>query len=125
GGDGAPATRERAQASLQPQSKLGLAAASLATPQAAVELAASAARATIDRAKYETVTELAQLEAWLAEARAAGRFAFDIETTSLDAMQAEFVGFSFAVAPGGTCYVPLGHRVGSGFDFSGGNLRQL
>jgi len=121
----APATRERAQASLQPPSKLGLAAASLATPQAAVELAASAARATIDRAKYETVTELAQLEAWLAEARAAGRFAFDIETTSLDAMQAEFVGFSFAVTPGRACYVPLGHRAGSGFDFSDGKLQQV
>src|SRR5262249_3830409 len=123
--EGRPATRDRAQASPQRPSKLGLAAASLATPQAAVELAASAARATIDRAKYETVTELAQLEAWLAEARAAGRFAFDIETTSLDAMQAEFVGFSFAVTPGRACYVPLGHRAGSGFDFSDGKLQQV
>ena len=47
------------------------------------------------------------------EARAAGRFAFDTETTSLDPMQAEFVGFSMAVAPGRACYVPLGHRVGA------------
>ena len=86
-----------------------------ATPQAAVVLAATRAKAQkIDRSKYETVTELAQLEAWIAEARAAGRFAFDIETTSLDAMQAEFVGFSMAVAPGRACYVPLGHRVGAG-----------
>jgi len=120
-----PATRQPAQASLRPQSKPAIAAGRLATPQAAVELAASAARAIIDRTKYETVTEPARLEAWLAEARAAGRFAFDIETTSLDAMQAEFVGFSFAVAPGRACYVPLGHRVGSGFDFSDGNLQQL
>ena len=96
-----------------------------ATPQAAVALATSAAKAKIDRSKYETVTELSRLEAWLAEARAAGRFAFDIETTSLDAMQAEFVGFSLATAPGRACYVPLGHRAGSGFDFSDGNLQQV
>jgi len=42
--------------------------------------------------------------------------AFDLETTSLDPMQAEFVGFSLAVAPGRACYVPLAHRAGSGFD---------
>ena len=79
-----------------------------------VALAASLAKAKIDRSKYETVTELPRLEAWIAEARAAGRFAFDTETTSLDAMQAEFVGFSLAIAPGRACYVPLGHRAGSG-----------
>ena len=33
-------------------------------------------------------------------AREAGRFAFDTETTSLDPMQAELVGFSMAIAPG-------------------------
>src|SRR5262249_56137468 len=37
----------------------------------------------------------------------------------------EFVGFSFAVAPGRACYVPLGHRAGSGFDFSDGVLEQV
>jgi len=50
--------------------------------------------------------------------------AFDLETTSLDPMQAEFVGFSLAVAPGRACYVPLAHRAGSGFDFGDGNIRQ-
>jgi DNA polymerase-1 len=99
---------------------------SAATPQAAVALAANAAKAQkIDRSKYEAVTELAQLEAWMAEARAAGRFAFDIETTSLDGMRADLVGFSLATAPGRACYVPLGHSAGSGFDFGDGNLRQI
>ena len=111
--------------SLRPQSKSVVPAAGGATPRAAVELAMRAARTKIDRSKYETVTKLPQLEAWLAEARATGRIAFDIETTSLDAMQAEFVGFSFAVAPGRACYVPLGHRAGSGFDFSEGTLEQV
>ncbi len=41
-------------------------------------------------------------------------------------MQAEFVGFSLAVAPGKSCYVPLGHRVGAGsFDFGDGDLKQV
>src|SRR5436190_1092621 len=117
---GEPATAATAKADAKPAT-----VSSGATPQAAVALATSAAKAKIDRSKYETVTELSRLEAWLAEARAASRFAFDIETTSLDAMQAEFVGFSLAVAPGRACYVPLGHRAGSGFDFSDGNLQQV
>ncbi len=80
----------------------------------------------IDRSKYATVTELPQLEAWIAEARETGHLAFDMETTSLDPMQAEFVGFSMAVAPGRACYVPLGHRVGAGsFDFGEGDLKQI
>jgi DNA polymerase I len=97
-----------------------------ATPQAAVMAATRAAKALkIDRSKYETVTEPARLEAWLADARAAGRFAFDTETTSLDAMCADLVGFSLAVAPGRACYVPLGHRIESGFDFGGVALHQM
>ena len=33
-------------------------------------------------------------------------------------MQADFVGFSMAIAPGQACYVPIGHRAASGaFDF--------
>ena len=109
-------------ADAKPSAKPG-SAPSGATPQAAVALASGVAKAKIDRSKYETVTELPQLEAWIAEARAAGRFAFDTETTSLDPMQAEFVGFSLAVAPGRACYVPLGHRVATGgFDFGEGDI---
>jgi DNA polymerase I len=117
---GEPATAATAKAGAKPAT-----VSSGASPQAAGALVTSAAKAKIDRSKYETVTELSRLEAWLAEAHAAGRFAFDIETTSLDAMQAEFVGFSLATAPGRACYVPLGHRAGSGFDFSDGNLQQV
>ena len=90
-------------------------------PLAAVRAAVAAAKAeSIDRTKYETVTSLARLEAWIAEAFATGRVAFDTETTSLDPMHAEFVGFSLATTPGRACYVPLGHRVARGtFDFDG------
>jgi DNA polymerase-1 len=101
--------------------------ASAATPQAAVTAAATAAKAAkIDRSQYETVADLPRLEAWIEQAYAAGRLAFDTETTSLDPMQAEFVGFSMAVAPGKACYVPLGHRPASdAFDFGGEELKQV
>ena len=96
------------------------------TPGATAEAARQLARGKIERSGYETVTDLVSLENWIAQARAAGRFAFDIETTSLDPMQAEFVGFSIAVAPGKACYVPLGHRPASGaFDFGEGSLKQV
>ena len=42
----------------------------------------------------------AHFERWLDALRAADVFAFDTETTSLDYMQAEIVGVSFAVEPG-------------------------
>jgi DNA polymerase-1 len=96
------------------------------TPSGGAAAALEAAKSPIDRSKYETVADLARLEAWIADARAAGRFAFDIETTSLDPMQAEFVGFSMAVAPGRACYVPLAHRPASdAFDFGEGGLKQV
>jgi DNA polymerase-1 len=97
------------------------------SPQAAVTAISSKLKGlSVDRSKYETVTELPQLEAWIAEARAAGRFAFDTETTSLDPMQADFVGFSMAISPGRACYVPIGHRAASGaFDFGDAHPKQV
>jgi DNA polymerase-1 len=93
----------------------------VATPSAAVHALARIARETpIDRAKYETVTTPERLAEWLDRCRAAGRFAFDTETTSLDAMRADIVGFSLCVAPGVACYVPIGHTSGGGDLFGGG-----
>ncbi|MCK4772961.1 MAG: DNA polymerase I, partial [Candidatus Latescibacteria bacterium] len=43
---------------------------------------------------------------------------FDTETTGLDPMRADLIGFSLAVVPGKACYVPLSHRKSTaGFDF--------
>jgi DNA polymerase I len=78
-----------------------------------------------DRSQYETVVDIERLRAWVADARAAGRLAFDIEGASLDPMCAEFVGLAMAVAPGKACYVPLQHRAAEGLDFSGGKPRQV
>ncbi len=58
---------------------------------------------------YETVTELAALERWVAEATEAGLVALDTETDGLDALRANLIGFSMATAPGRACYVPLRH----------------
>ncbi|WP_408887616.1 DNA polymerase I [Roseomonas haemaphysalidis] len=69
--------------------------------------------ATLDDAApfgpYETVTDLATLERWVAEAQAAGTVAVDTETDSLDALHAKLVGVSLAIAPGRACYIPLAH----------------
>ena len=93
------------------------------TPQAAVLYAAAAAKTPFDRAKYETVTSLERLEVWIAEARNAGRVAFDTETTGLDPMCADLIGFSLGVAAGKACYVPLSHRKqAAGLDFGDGEV---
>ena len=88
------------------------------TPEAAVLYAAEAVKTPFDRSKYETVTTLERLDEWIADAKKAGRVAFDTETTGLDPMRADLIGFSLAVVPGKACYVPLSHRKSTaGFDF--------
>ena len=60
-------------------------------------------------AEYDTVLDQALLDEWLRKISEKGIFAFDTETTDLDAMQAEIVGVSFAVESGQAAYVPLAH----------------
>lgn len=60
--------------------------------------------------EYDTVLTREDFQTWLARLRAADLFAFDTETTSLDYVQAEVVGVSFAVEPGRAAYVPLAHN---------------
>ena len=84
----------------------------------------------MDHSGYETVRDLATLDLWIAAARETGLVSFDTETSSLDAMQADIVGFSLAIcddtdAPAGgkirAAYVPLAHRSGTG-DLLGGGM---
>jgi len=58
---------------------------------------------------YETILEQKDLDQWLKKLKQSSLFAFDLETTSLDYMQAEIVGCSFAVKAGQAAYVPLAH----------------
>ena len=59
---------------------------------------------------YELVQSTAVLQDWVTQARYAGAFAIDTETTSLDENRAELVGISMCVKPGHACYIPLAHR---------------
>ncbi|WP_248918145.1 DNA polymerase I [Pseudomonas entomophila] len=59
--------------------------------------------------KYETILDQARFDAWLEKLRKAPLFAFDTETTGLDAQKASIVGLSFAVEPNEAAYVPLAH----------------
>ncbi len=65
--------------------------------------------ASIDRTKYQLVQSIDELHALLKRATESGRFVFDTETTGLDALRANLVGVSFALAPNEAFYIPLGH----------------
>lgn len=56
-----------------------------------------------------TITDWDDFNEWLSALSAAPLFAFDTETTSLNYMQADIVGLSFAIEPGRAAYVPLCH----------------
>ncbi|MBK1644392.1 DNA polymerase I [Thiocapsa imhoffii] len=58
---------------------------------------------------YEVLFSADDVETWIARITAAPLFAFDTETTSIDAMRAELVGLSLAVEPGVAAYLPLAH----------------
>lgn len=58
---------------------------------------------------YQVVYEEDELNRWIGRLRTADLFAFDTETTSLDAVSANLVGVSFSLAPGQGVYVPFGH----------------
>lgn len=83
--------------------------------------AEAAVSAKFNVSAYDCIRDLPTLQAWVAEARETGLFAFDTATTSLDPMQAELCGFSIAVRPGRAAYVPLTHKRGQA-DLLGGGL---
>ncbi|HEY2966827.1 MAG TPA: DNA polymerase I [Casimicrobiaceae bacterium] len=60
--------------------------------------------------EYETILDQTALDRWLAAIEHADLVTFDIETTSLDPMQARIVGICLAIAPGRAAYVPVAHR---------------
>ena len=61
------------------------------------------------RETYECILTEPELERWLERLQAAALFAFDTETTGLDAQRAEIVGLSFSDRAGEAAYVPLAH----------------
>ncbi|MBC2679211.1 DNA polymerase I [Pseudomonas baltica] len=59
--------------------------------------------------RYETILDQARFDVWLQKLEQASLFAFDTETTGLDAQRAQLVGISFAVEPHEAAYIPLTH----------------
>jgi len=58
---------------------------------------------------YQMIDTEEQLDIWLEKLKGANLLAVDTETTSLDYMEAELVGISFAIAAGQAIYIPFGH----------------
>ncbi len=64
----------------------------------------------IEKASYELILTQKDFTRWLKKLQQADLVAFDTETDSLDYMQANVVGLSFAVEAGAAAYVPLAHN---------------
>lgn len=58
---------------------------------------------------YQIIFSEQDFADWLERLSASEGFAFDTETTSVNAQQAELVGVSFAVSEGEAAYVPVAH----------------
>lgn len=63
----------------------------------------------VEHPRYQLILTENSFGQWLDKLTTADYFALDIETTSLDYMQAEIVGLSFAVTEGDAVYLPVAH----------------
>ncbi|NDL71135.1 DNA polymerase I [Vreelandella alkaliphila] len=55
------------------------------------------------------IVEQAEFDVWLGRLKKAERFCFDLETTSLNYMDADIVGVGLALEAGEAAYIPLAH----------------
>src|ERR1700758_2724558 len=72
--------------------------------------AEAARNARIDRAKYQTIESLGQLNAFIARIHDVGHFALEAKANSIDPMQADISGIALALTPNDACYIPLAHK---------------
>ncbi len=63
-----------------------------------------------DAVDYETIYTEQRFDYWLNQLQAAALFSFDTETTSLNYLQAEVVGISFAIDSAQAAYLPVAHN---------------
>ena len=90
--------------------RIELSAAAEPEPLADLFSAANAeAPAVTSETRYETILDQARFGVWLEKLHNAKLFAFDTETTGIDAQQAQLVGLSFAVQANEAAYIPLTH----------------
>ncbi len=83
--------------------------ARLDAAQEAVPMVSATATPPAGEATYICILDEKTLDAWIKRLDDAKLIAFDTETTSLDPMQAEIVGLSFAVQAGEAAYIPVSH----------------
>lgn len=72
-----------------------------------------------DPDKYEHVSTVEQLSAWIDKIYERGYVAVDTETTGLDEMVVDLVGISLCVEAGEACYIPLIHKTSATDDLFG------
>ncbi|MGM0834329.1 MAG: DNA polymerase I [Pseudomonadota bacterium] len=65
--------------------------------------------ATASQRDDHIIVEQAEFDVWLARLKKAERFCFDLETTSLNYMDADIVGVGLALEAGEAAYIPLAH----------------
>ena len=63
----------------------------------------------VEKRDYQIISSKSVLNKWIKRIEEKGVFAFDTETTSINYMDAEVVGLSFAVDVGEAAYLPLAH----------------
>ncbi|OJA05576.1 DNA polymerase I [Halomonas sp. QHL1] len=69
----------------------------------------SSASGPVSVREDQVILEQADFERWLERLHSAERFCFDLETTSLNCMDAEIVGVGLALEAGEAAYIPLAH----------------
>jgi DNA polymerase-1 len=66
----------------------------------------STAASSVER-QWETIDTQSRFDEWLDEFRQQSKFCFDLETTRLNAVQAEIVGWAFSWEANVGCYIPV------------------
>ena len=62
-----------------------------------------------DYDQYSTIQHINQLNEWKEKISEKGYVAIDTETDSLNAIEANLIGFSFAISNNEACYIPIKH----------------
>ena len=75
------------------------------------ELGGETEQATLEPVDVQIVADAAQLEDWMARARAAGKLTLNIETVGSRFMDSQPVGIALGIDVGAVAYVPVGHDI--------------
>ena len=67
-------------------------------------------RNKVNKDLYQLIKNSEDLTNWIKKAKKSGKISIDCETTSINAVDAEIVGFSMSLENSEACYVPLSHQ---------------